>query len=418
MVFFDLIEVPTPNNEVNTMHAEKVSHKILFDACAWMHTHRLNALQAVVQAAIAERRLSVTGLGRAIDSEAKEKHCIKQADRLIGNTHLHRDYRDVYASFARLILGPTTRPVILVDWSDLDGGKNHFLLRASVAVDGRALTLYEEVHELSTKEKPATHRTFLGRLKRLIPESCQPIMVSDAGFRNPWFRAVEEIGWDWVGRVRNRTQVYKVTDDGQWRGCKVLYGEATTTARYLGQYDVSRSSPLAARLVLYKAKAKGRSKITAEGTRAKSKVSEQCAQREREPWLLATSLPVSSKLAKKVVAIYRTRMQIEEAFRDTKSVRFGVGYELSLSRSAERIQILFLIAMIANVVLWVLGMAAYLSGQQRHYQANTERKRRVLSFIYLGLCVANDRRLRFSLNELEPVGTKLYETLASHGEGW
>ena len=29
-------------------------------------------------------------------------------------------------------------------------------------------------------------------------------MVTDAGFRGPWFRDVEARGWDWVGRIRNR----------------------------------------------------------------------------------------------------------------------------------------------------------------------------------------------------------------------
>lgn len=399
------------------MHAEKVSHKILFDACNWVHTSRLNALRTVVVAAIAERRLSVTGLGRAIMSNAKEKHCIKQADRLIGNPHLYGEYRAIYASFAKVILGPSLRPVILVDWSDLDGSKTHFLLRASVAADGRALTLYEEVHELSTKEKPATHKAFLKHLKQCLPEACKPIVVSDAGFRNPWFRAVEEMGWDWVGRVRNRTQVCEAGDT-EWVGCKSLYDKASSTAKYLGEYGVSRNSRIDSHLVLYKGKSKGRSKVTTEGKRAKSKHSEQCAQREREPWLLATSLPVRSTLAKKVVAIYSTRMQIEEAFRDAKSVRFGIGYELSLSRSTARIQMLFLVAMIANVVLWILGMAACLSGQQRYYQANTERQRRVLSVVYLGMRVANDRRFEFSLSQMKLIGVRLHETVASHGEEW
>jgi RHS repeat-associated protein len=145
------------------MHAQKVSHKILNNACPWMHAARRNALAVTVLAAIDERRLSVTGLGRAIESDAKEKHCIKRADRLIGNEHLYGEYQEVYHCFARMIIGTVRRPVILVDWSDLDPYKNHFLLRASVAVDGSSLSLYEEVHGLDTKEKPATHKSFLNQ---------------------------------------------------------------------------------------------------------------------------------------------------------------------------------------------------------------------------------------------------------------
>ncbi|SDY52503.1 hypothetical protein [Nitrosomonas sp. Nm33] len=97
------------------MHVKKISHKILANTCAWMHAAHRNVLSIAVLATIESRHLSITGLGRAIDSDAKEKHCIKRADRLIGNTHLYREFRDVYTSFTHLIIGPAQRPVILVD---------------------------------------------------------------------------------------------------------------------------------------------------------------------------------------------------------------------------------------------------------------------------------------------------------------
>jgi hypothetical protein len=399
------------------MHAQKVSHKILNNACSWMHAARRNSLRVNVLAAIDERRLSVTGLGRAIDSDAKEKHCIKRADRLIGNTHLYSEFRAVYSAFSSIIIGTAERPVILVDWSDLDPYKNHFLLRASVAVDGRSLSLYEEVHGLDTKEKPATHKAFLKQLKKTLPANCRPIIVTDAGFRTPWFKLVEEQDWDWVGRLRNRNLV-RASEEELWFPCKKLYEGATKTPKYLGQMELTRQSSVQCHFVLYKGKPKGRSKITCDGERARSSHSEQCAQRESEPWLLATSLPSTSKLAKKVVHIYSTRMQIEESFRDVKSIRFGIGFELNLTRSAQRLQNLLLVAMIATFILWLLGMAARQSGQHLQYQANTVKDRHVLSVIYLGLRIANDRRFEFSLNELQGVTVVLHETVESHSEGW
>lgn len=399
------------------MHAQKVSHKILDNACGWMHAARRNALKVNVLAAIAGRRLCVTGLGRMIESPALEKHCIKRADRLIGNPHLYDEHRDVYLSFARLVIGTARRPVILIDWSDLDPFKRHFLLRASVAMDGRALTLYEEVHGLDTKEKPSTHKTFLGRLKRMLPQQCQPIVVTDAGFRTPWFRLVEKLGWDWVGRLRNRNLV-RTGEDAPWFPCKTLYQEATTKPKYLGQMQLTRRGPIQCHFVICKAKPKGRSKITCNGERARLKHSEQCAQREREPWLLVTSLPASSKMAKHVVDIYRTRMQIEESFRDMKSVRFGVGFELNMTRSARRLQMLLLVAMIATFMLWLLGMAARASGQHWQYQANTVKDRHVLSPIYLGLRVAYDPRFEFRLAQIGELGKILHGTVSRHGGAW
>jgi hypothetical protein len=237
------------------MHARKVSHKIIDNACAWMHSARRNALTEVVLAAIDERRLSVTGLGRAIDSDAKEKNCIKRADRLIGNEHLYREFRDVYFAFSRLIISTVQRPVILVDWSDLDPTNRHYLLRASVAMEGRSLSLYEEVHGLDAKEKPMTHRAFLMRLKNLLPEACRPIVVSDAGFQTPWFKQVEKLGWDWVGRIRNR-HLLRHNEQEAWFDCKKLYAKATSTPGYLGVMQMTRSSPIHCHFVLFKGEAK------------------------------------------------------------------------------------------------------------------------------------------------------------------
>lgn len=399
------------------MHVHKVLHKSLDNTCSSMHSARRHALKVTVLAAIDERRLSVTGLGRAIDSDAKEKHCIKRADRLIGNEHLYAESRDVYGAFAKVIIGSVKRPVILVDWSDLDPRKNHFLIRASVAVDGRAMSLYEEVHELDTKEKPETHRAFFHQLKKVLPADCRPIIVTDAGFRTPWFKLVEEFEWDWVGRLRNRHLV-RAREDEEWFLAKELYESASIKPKYLGEMQLTRRALLECRFVLYKGKPKGRSKKTCDGKRASSAHSEQCAQREREPWLLVTSLPVTSKMAKKVVGIYSTRMQIEESFRDVKSIRYGIGFELNLSRSVMRLQNLLLIAMIATFVLWILGMAARQSRQHWQYQANTVKNRHVLSAIYLGLRVANDRRFEFSITELKGVILMLHETVRSHGKGW
>jgi len=398
------------------MHAEKVLHKILENACAWMHAARRKALTVNVLAAIKERRVSVTGLGRAISSEAKEKHCIKRADRLIGNHHLYREYRDVYFSIARTVLGTAQRPVILIDWSDLDPRKEHFLLRAAVALEGRSLSLYEEVHELSAKEKPQVHRRFLRRLKALLPDTCRPILVTDAGFRTPWFKLVEQMGWDWVGRLRNRHLVRESEQD-EWFRSDELYALASATPKSLGQMQLTRRGPISCHFVLYKGKPMGRSKRTATGERACSAHSEKCAKREREPWLLVTSLPITAKLAKRIVSIYKTRMQVEESFRDVKTVRYGMGFELNQSRSAERLQILLLVAMIATFVLWLLGMAARLTGQHLQYQANSIRKRHVLSVIYLGLRIAYDRRFSFDLDDLSAVAVSLQENIQKHAEG-
>lgn len=374
------------------MQAQQVLHGILQRTCGSMHKKRRESLQANVMSALTGRHLSVTQLGRGIDSDAKEKHCIKRADRLLSNRHLFAERECLYAAICAQLLAGVHHPVILVDWSDLDQNRRHFLLRASLSVAGRSLTLYEEVHTLHTKDKPATHQAFLRRFHALVPAQCEPVVITDAGFRVPWFQQVEVLGWHWVSRVRNRNWV-ELNGDGWWYPVKSLHQEATRTPKALGQAKLTWQQAWPCRLVLFKEKAKGRVHLTQHARPARSRKSRHHATSAREPWLLATSLPLKRQLAKHVVSLYRQRMQIEEAFRDLKSTRFGLGFEAHIAFQPHRVAILLLIATLVFLVAWLLGKAVERTHQHRAYQANTVRNRLVLSTIFLGLRVINDSRV-------------------------
>ena len=399
------------------MHARKVSHKILFNTLPWIHAARINALHECLLAAIDSHRLSVTGIGRSINSAAKEKHCIKRADRLLSNHHLWAEREGIYHTMTRLMVGNIQRPVILVDWSDLDPHKRHFLIRAAVALEGRSHTLYEEVHTVETKEKPATHKSFMRKLKSMLHPDCRPIVVTDGGFKVPWFKLILGLGWDYVGRVRGRTMLRK-NEACNWDYIKNLYPMASTTPKHIGHREIARSNPLNTHLVLYKGKPKGRHRLNRAGERTYCKHSEVHSEREKEPWLLATSLPVTSSLAKRVVKVYSARMQIEEAFRDIKSYRYGSGLELNLTRDQHRLQTLMLIGMLTTLVLWLLGTVVIMSGEARYYQANTEKKRRVLSALFLGLRVSGDIRVTISDSQLTSAYDRLVSQMREHGNAW
>jgi hypothetical protein len=233
----------------------------------------------------------------------------------------------------------------------------------------------------------------------MLPPDCRPIVVSDAGFRTPWFKEVEALGWDWVGRIRNRHQV-QLCGEAAWIPCKRLYDKATSTPRALGQARLTQNNPITCRLVLYKGKPKGRVHLNRLGQASRSSHNRKHAQSQREPWLLGTSLPEGFKHAEKVVKLYALRMKIEEAFRDVKSTRFGLSLELHRTYQVERLQNLLLIATLALMVAWLMGKATELTGQHRHYQANTVRNRVVLSTIFVGLKVIDDPRLTLRLLDL------------------
>jgi len=63
---------------------------------------------------------------------------------------------------------------------------------------GRALSLYEEVFPKRLENNPLVHRKFLKKLEKLLPSSCVPILITDAGFGKNWFKSVIAVGY-WMG---------------------------------------------------------------------------------------------------------------------------------------------------------------------------------------------------------------------------
>ncbi len=107
-------------------------------------------------------------------------------------------------------------------------------------------------------------------------------------------------------------------------------------------------------------------------------------------------------------------MQIEESFRDLKSIRFGLSLELHLTYQIERLQVMLLIAALALMVAWLMGKATELTGQHWQYQANTIRTRKVLSTIFIGLKMIEDKRTTLTANDLNTAWHVLDEIIQSH----
>jgi len=295
----------------------------------------------------------------------------------------------------------------------MDECKRHFLLRASLAVEGRSFTLYEEMHSVKTKEKPQTHLNFMATRKEILAEDCQPIMVSDAGFRVPWFKLVASFGGDWIGRVRNRTLVPLANEETGFPG-KARYDNATTTPKALGAAHMAQANPITCQRLLYKGKPQGRVHKNRRGRRSKATRSRKAAAAGKEPGLVATSLSPGSKLARKVVTLYTLRMQIEESFRDLKRTRFSLSLELHRSYQVERVQVRLLIAALAWMVAWRMGKATELTEQHWQYQANTVRTRKVLSSIFIGLKMRDDKRTTLTAYDLIAAGQILHDIIQSH----
>ena len=359
------------------------------------HQARAGALVRVVGALLSGGRLALTHLGRHRAGRAFVKHHIKAVDRLLGNRHLHRERDGVYRALARTVLGGVARPVILVDWADSALEHKQLILKAAVPVKGRAISVYEEVHPMRRHNTAKTHRHFLRRLKSALPEDCRPIVVTDAGFRGPWFRDVEALGWDWVGRIRNRIQ-YLRPETRRWCYIHSLYRQATPRVRHIGWRCLSREHRYWCRLYLVRAwrGRRGRPRKRRGMPRAKYR------KMHRTPWLLATSLPHHRGAGTRIKRIYAQRMQIEETIRDLKSHRFGFALRYARTKRPERLEALLLVAALATLILWLMGLAGADRQWTRHFQANTERRRPVLSTVFLGHEPWRNHRFNITLAQL------------------
>lgn len=382
------------------MHAITIVQDVLRKGCPHIHAKRLNALLLAARAALHASSHTLSNLARALEGASAVRHRVKQMDRLLGNRALQHECASVYASMARYWLCGNHTPLIVVDWSDLNESRSAQMIRASVALEGRSLTLYEEVHSMTAATTPAVHTAFLARLKSMLPAGCQPIAITDAGFRSPWFRAVEAIGWHWVGRSRNRDMVRPHgSAHTAWQGCKRLYARATGKALDLGLFDCVRNRPHVHRLVLIKNAAKGRIMPNVNGARSRSNHSKKQAKAQSEPWLLAASTSLAHLSADAIVAIYAQRMQIEQSFRDTKNARFGLGLSNSGSRTPERLAVLALIASVAEFALRLIGQCAINHHLQYDLQLTNRKTRPELSVIRVGKLLVDSALSRFTADD-------------------
>lgn len=363
------------------MHAEAIVARVLGPCWLGLHAKRVAAFQRAVLAVVLGAALSLSAIALGVHAATRYRHRVKSVDRLLGNTALHAVRGELYAALAARWLTGVRQLLLVIDWSDLTPDQRWQWLRASVAVEGRSVTLYEEVHPQRRLGNSQVHRQFLARVAELLPRGCQPIVMTDAGFHADWFKMVAARGWAFIGRIRGREMVQYGA--GPWLRATTLYGQAREQARDLGPHVYVRSNPIEARLVLVKLPARGRHRLNIYGRRRAGRTSRKCARAARDPWLLASSRALDHLSADAVVRLYAQRMGIEQSFRDTKNQRLGQGLHITRSRTRERLQMLLLIAHLAAFVQRLIGEEAKAHQLQLNFMATHRRTRPEISVLTL-----------------------------------
>lgn len=382
-----------------TMQGKELLHKFIRESAKQLHQKAGKSLFLLCKGLLKSKKLTLTAMGRAIESTTTDKHNIKRADRLLSNSTLEENRDDFYKALAKKIVPKTGWCPILVDTSCLTADSKFQVIRASFALDGRGFTLFEMSYENGTLSK--IWKVFLKKLNEILPvEKGRVIIITDAGFHNKWFHLVRKQKWDFIGRIRQ--DKHYTTSEGKTFSCKSLHEIATFKPAHHGTIFLSKKShnkEIMCNLYSVKKKPKDRKMKTKLGTIKQGKYSKTIAKGQREPWILASSLPKNSFNAEHIVRLYSFRMQIEQSFRDIKNNKYGFGFKHTLTRSIKRLNVLLLIAAIVNFIVWSVGVLAEQKNWHFKCQSNTSKKR-TLSLFYLGSIILKSKYFKVTLSKV------------------
>ena len=91
------------------MRVTAILNTFLNDVTPSMHKVRRASLHAVLTSLLSGSPLSITALGRNIDSKTTEKHQIKRCMRLCSNPHLYSEIGALYSTMAIRLIGANTQ---------------------------------------------------------------------------------------------------------------------------------------------------------------------------------------------------------------------------------------------------------------------------------------------------------------------
>lgn len=324
-------------------------------------------------------RLSVTEIGKKLSSPTSVKSKIQAANYLIGNKKLGAQIPLIYQGLAHFFWGDSKELLILIDWSGSCGRKLH-TLTASIVGHGRSIPLYHEIFSESQLGNELAHEQFLQRLNQMIPNTTKVTLITDAGFRTPWFRQVIAYGWDVIGRIYDGFSFQK-EGEKDWFSLKEIDFGGTGKARLLGKGKIGKKTKRVSGYVYtYKEKLSGKShKKNIYPTHEK-----QHSRYYRNGWIIFSTIEKSPHF---MVKYYKKRMQIEQNFKDIKNRELGLGLRQNQSQTKERLTMLWFLACLIIIISWWIGLIVETSNRHRTYQANTVKNKRVRSFIHLARMV-------------------------------
>jgi hypothetical protein len=314
-----------------------------------MHAARVASLANGVVGVLTAALVSIHAIGQAYAAVAgiKAKSGVKQIDRLLSNAGI--DVTLIQQEWVKFVVGARKEIVVALDWTEFDDDDHSTLCAYLVTNHGRATPLVWQTvqkSELRGKRTGIEH-DMIERLHGWLDPEIDIELLADRGFGDQkLYELLKFYGWDFHIRFRGNIRVENAE------------GEARPANDWL--------SPTGRARMLRGAK------VTEDRTEVAAVVVVH-ARGMKEPWCLVTSR--ADFTAAQVVKRYGRRFTIEETFRDTKDLHFGMGLKAThIGRADRRDRLLLLVAM-AHALLTLIGAASEATGMDAYLKVNTVKRR-------------------------------------------
>lgn len=336
-------------------HREKIRYSTLHDFVDGifgedMHAKRVQSLSSATLGVIESCSLAVhlIGQGLAQAHELKQKHCIKQVDRLFSNPKLVT--WELFKDWVPYVVGSREDIFVALDWTDFDSDGHSTIMLSVITGHGRATPLiWSTVEKSELKDWRNTHEdAVLGRLKETLPAGVRVTVLADRGFCDAdlYRHLKEDLGFDYIIRFRENITIADSKGESWESSMWVPDNGRLRTIRKAKVTQKEHALPMAV-----------------------------FVQRKgmKDAWCLASSREDLD--GQEIVEWYGRRWGIESSFRDIKDYRFGQGMGDIHTKSRDRRDRLFLVSALAIALLTLLGAAGEAVGLEKNFKANTVKTR-------------------------------------------